>query len=96
MDHLSGRRQRLWEAMESCRNGSGDLSDPQFADLADRLAEDPQLREQFQRLQAADKAIKAAFLADVPLSAGLAMRVSQRLAEAAPDGGFRIPLRRPL
>ena len=66
MDHLSGRRQRLWEAMESCRNGSDDLSDPQFADLAARLAGDPELRKQFQRLQEADKAIKAAF-ADVPV-----------------------------
>ncbi len=83
MDHLSGRRQRLWEAMESCRNGSDDLSDPQFADLAARLAEDPELRVQFQRLQAADGAIRAAF-ADVPIPAGLADRVSRRLAEAAP------------
>ena len=83
MDHLSGRRQRLWEAMESCRIGSDDLSDPQFADLATRLTEDPELRGQFQRLQAADRAIKVAFLADVPVPAGLANRVSQRVAEAA-------------
>ena len=83
MDHLSARRQRLWEAMESCRGGSDDLSDPQFADLAARLAEDPELRGQFQRLQQADGAIKAAF-AEVPVPAGLADRVSRRLAEAAP------------
>ncbi len=83
MDHLSARRQRLWEAMESCRSGSDDLSDPQFADLAARLAEDAELRGQFQRLQEADGAIKAAF-AQVPVPAGLADRVSRRLAEAAP------------
>ena len=72
--------------MESCRSGSDDLSDPQFADLADRLAEDPELRVQFQRLQEADGAIKAAFV-DVPVPAGLADRVSRRLAEAARDSG---------
>ena len=38
--------------MESCRSGSDDLSDPEFADLAARLAEDPELRVQFQRVQA--------------------------------------------
>jgi hypothetical protein len=83
MDHLSAPRQRLWEAMESCRSGSDDLSDPQFADLAARLAEDPELRGQFQRVQQADVAIKAA-LANVPVPAGLADRLSRRLAEAAP------------
>ena len=83
MDHLSARRQRLWEAMESCRFGSDDLSDPQFADLAARLAEDPELRVQFQRLQAADGAIKAAF-AGVHVPAGLTDGVLRSLAEAAP------------
>jgi hypothetical protein len=68
--------------MESCRNGSDDLSDPQFADLAARLADDPELRGQFQRLQEADRAIGAAF-ASVPVPAGLADRVSRCLAEAA-------------
>jgi hypothetical protein len=83
MDYLSARRQRMWEAMESCRSGSDDLSDPQFADLAARLAEDPELRGQFQRLQEADEAIRAAF-ANVSVPAGLADRVSRRLAEALP------------
>ncbi len=83
MDYPSGRRQRLWEAMESCRCGSDDLRDPQFSDLAARLAEDPELRVQFQRLQAVDGAIKAAF-ASVHVPAGLTDRVSRRLAEAAP------------
>jgi len=82
MDHPSARRKRLWEAMESCRKGSDDLSDPGFADLADRLAEDPEFRGQFQRVQEADGAIQAAFT-DVPVPAGLADRVSRRLAEAA-------------
>ena len=79
MDYLSARRQRMWEAMESCRNGSDDLSDPQFADLVARLAEDPELRGQFRRLQQADGAIAVAF-AKVTVPAGLAERVSRRLA----------------
>ena len=83
MDHPSVRRQQLWDAMESCRAGADDLNDPQFADLAARLAEDPELRGQFQRLQQADEAIEAAF-ADVPIPAGLADRVRRRLADATP------------
>ena len=71
--------------MESCRSGSDDLSDPQFADLAARLAEDPELRGQFQRLQQADVAIQVAF-ARVPVPAGLADRVSQRLAGETGSG----------
>ncbi|MEI8374682.1 MAG: hypothetical protein WCJ35_17795 [Planctomycetota bacterium] len=89
MDHLSARRQRLWEAMESCRNGS-DLSDPLFADLAAQLAEDSELRVQFRRLQQADGAIKAAF-ANVPVPAGLADRVSRRLAELVPTTASDCP-----
>ena len=80
MDHRSGSRQRLWEAMESCRSGSDDLSDLRFADLAARLAEDPEFRGQFQRLQEADEAIKVAF-AKVLVPVGLADRISRRLAE---------------
>ena len=88
MDHLSGRRQRLWEAMESCRKDSDDLSDPQFADLAARLADDPELRVQFQRLQEADGAIHPTFVR-VPVPTGLAERVLRRLAEAAPGAVSR-------
>jgi hypothetical protein len=94
MDHLSARRQRLWEAMESCRTGADDLSDPQFADLAARLAEDSELRVQFQRLQEADGVIRATFV-NLPIPAGLADRVSHRLAEAAPATSDRpTPLRK--
>jgi hypothetical protein len=82
MDYQSVRRQRLWEAMESCRAGSDDLSDPAFADLAARLTEDPELRLQFERLQRADGAIATAF-ARVPIPAGLADRIGCRLADFA-------------
>ena len=90
MDHLSARQLRLWEAMESCRNGSDDLSDPLFADLAARLTEDSELRVQFRRLQQADGAIKTAF-ASVPVPAGLADRVSRRLAELVPTTASNCP-----
>ena len=55
MDHLSARRQRLWEAMDACRNGS-DLSDPQFADLAAELAIDAELRRQLGLVKAEPEA----------------------------------------
>ena len=74
----SGSQQQLWEAMESCRAGSDDLHDPQFAELAAQLAADARLAGQFARLQRADAAIQAAFH-DVPTPPGLADRVLQRL-----------------
>jgi hypothetical protein len=82
MDHMSARRQRLWEAMESCRGGNDDLSDPQFADLVARLAEDPDLRVQFERIQRADAAIKIAF-ARIAVPSGLADQVARHLTQAA-------------
>jgi hypothetical protein len=80
MDHPMGRT-RLWEAMESCRIGGDDLRDPLCADLAAQLDGDPDLRDKFERLQQSDSLIKAAFAA-VPVPAGLAERVSLRLAAA--------------
>jgi len=83
MDYLARRRQEMLEAMESCRTGSDDLSDRAFAELADALADDGELRVHFQRVQETDAAIKAAF-ADVPVPPGLAERLSHRLAESTP------------
>ena len=83
MDQQSANRERLWEALESCPIGTDDIRDPQFADVAAQLASDPDTQIAFRRLQHADAAIKAAF-ADVPVPAGLADRISRRLAEAAP------------
>ncbi len=80
MDHRSGGWQQLWEAMEACRSGSDDLSDPRFSGLADRLAVDEELLGQFQRLQEADEAIKIAF-ARVSVPPDLAVRIAQRLTE---------------
>jgi hypothetical protein len=79
-----GRMQRNWEAMESCRAGTDDLSHSDFAELAAQLAGDPELHTKFQRLQRADAVIKAAYR-DVPIPTGLADRLSLRLAGAQPQ-----------
>jgi hypothetical protein len=81
MDYLAKRKQEILEAMESCRAGSDDLSTPELSELAASLAVDAELRERLQRVQQADRAIKAAFQ-DVPVPTGLADRISRRLAEA--------------
>lgn len=71
--------------MESCRGGIDDLSDPEFAELAEQLADDPQLRVHFQRLQEADGAIRQC-MSKVPIPDGLADRVARSLAAANPTG----------
>jgi hypothetical protein len=76
----SERLQQLWEAMESCRIGSDDLSDPEFADVAAELANDPDLRAKFERLQCTDGLIKAVFV-NVPVPPGLGDRMTLRLAD---------------
>jgi hypothetical protein len=82
MDPLARRNREILEAIESCRADSGDLNDPQFADLAAVLDEDDELRARFKRIRQADVAIKAAF-SDVPVPADLAGNVLRRLNEAA-------------
>ncbi len=82
MDNAAHLRHEILEAIECCRAHSGDLNDPQFAELAASLAEDPELRVHFERVQKADAAIKAA-MADGPLPADLAAHVLHRLADAA-------------
>jgi hypothetical protein len=94
MDPSARNNRDLLEAMESVRahilhdarivqDESGDLNDPQFAELSAALGEDEGLRARFDRLQKADAAIKDAF-ADVPVPADLAGRVLLCLSEAAP------------
>jgi hypothetical protein len=90
MDHLSARRQRLWEAMESCRFGTDDLGDPEFADLSAQLARDPELFAKFERLQEADRAVKAAFV-NVPVPAGLTARISLRLVASEDSRTAHLP-----
>jgi hypothetical protein len=74
-------RDDLLEAMEACRPGGEDLRDPAFSALAERLANDPELAQRFDRMQRADAAVKAAFQ-DEPVPGGLAGRISAGLTAA--------------
>jgi hypothetical protein len=86
MEKLPTDDARLAEAMEACRPGSDDLSDPGLAILAERLAAGGELKEVFDRLQQVDGSLAEAFR-DVPVPGGLADRITARLAAAdeAPD-----------
>ena len=81
MDHPPKHDERLLEALEACRPGSADLSDPALAHLAAEIAVDPALERLYERLQQIDARVAAAFQ-EVPVPAGLAERISERLAEA--------------
>jgi hypothetical protein len=88
MDHAARRKHEIRDTMESCRAASGDLNDPQFADLAAALGQDVELRTQFERIQRADVTIHVMF-SDVAVPADLAAKISRRLSEVAgarPEG----------
>jgi hypothetical protein len=90
MEKLPTDDPRLVEAMEACRPGSDDLSEPALAFLAERLAADGELREAFDRLQRVDRAVAEAFR-DVSVPDGLADRIAARLSaagEAAPSSSI--------
>ena len=69
----------LLEAIEACRPGSDDLSDPALAFLAAKLDEDADLAEHYQNIQELDGKITEAFC-DVPVPEGLSDRLLARLA----------------
>jgi hypothetical protein len=82
---------RIAEAIEACRPGSDDLSDPALAFLAAQLAANPDLAGLFERVQGLDTTLAEAFR-DVPVPNGLADRIAARLAaereaQAAPADG---------
>ena len=77
------RDERLLEAIEVCRPGSDDVTDPALADLADALAADGELENVYRRVQQADATLAAAFR-DVPVPDGLKRRLLERLAVAGP------------
>lgn len=81
MDKLPHRDPHLWEALEACRPGSDDLSDPGMADLAAEMAASPELKAAHERLQNLDRAMAEAFQ-DVPVPEGLADRILARLQAA--------------
>jgi hypothetical protein len=92
MDHRPGNDQpdgdrpdgdfSLLEAMEACRPGYDDLSDPGFAALAERLAASPACEDRFNRLQKLDAVLGGAFQ-DVAVPAGLRVRLLVVSSEAA-------------
>jgi len=68
------RDERIIEAIEACRPGSDDVSDPALAFLAAELAAHPELDELYERCQQLDARLAAAF-GDVPVPQGLAQRI---------------------
>lgn len=81
MDSQPIRDERILEALEVCRPGSDDLSDPALMDLADHLSADPELKRLYERLRRVDGKLAAAFR-EVPVPEGLAQRITDRLAAA--------------
>jgi hypothetical protein len=71
------------ELLESCRPGRNDLAEPEMADAVRALAEDPQLRAAFDRLQRQDLLLSRAFQ-QVEVPDGLEQRLLARLVEMQP------------
>lgn len=82
MDHEPIRDPSILEAIEACRPGSDDLSDPMLSWLATRLEADPQLRADYEKLQLADANLAETFR-NVTVPEGLVERIVARL-EAEP------------
>jgi hypothetical protein len=76
-------RERICDALESCRPGSNDLDAPDLADIAAQVAQNPHWEEVYERIQNIDLKISAAFQ-DVEIPAGLEQRLlaSLKIAEA--------------
>jgi hypothetical protein len=72
---------RILEAMEACRPGSDDVSDPAMEPLRRQLSDSPELTRTYQRLQRLDQALADAFR-DVPVPEGLQHRILARLETA--------------
>jgi len=83
MDDHPIRDPRILEALEACRPGKDDLSDPAMERLATAMAASPELDDLYERLQRLDAALAAAFR-DVPVPRGLQERILARLAQAVP------------
>ena len=66
--------------IDACRPGRDDVRRPEFAELAEALEQDPQLRERYRRVRQLDDAVARAF-ADVTVPEGLANRLLQSVAD---------------
>lgn len=78
---------RIIEGIEACRPGSEDLRSPDLADVARQIAQDPEARAYYERVQAWDARIAAA-IHEVSVPAGLSERILDRLRqETVRDAG---------
>lgn len=88
MDSQPIRDERILEALEVCRGGGDDSSDPVFVELAEHLTANPALKRLYDRLRRVDVKLSAAFR-DVPVPEGLARRITDRLeAERTASAGL--------
>lgn len=79
MDNQPIRDERILEALEVCRAGAAEMSDPVLAELAEQLIANPELKRLYDRLQRVDVKLSAAFR-DVPVPEDLARQIIDRLA----------------
>lgn len=75
---------QILEALEACRPGSDDLSDPSLSFLLAQLAAHPELDQVYERIQRLDAKLAKSFR-DVPVPDGLADRLTASLASAGSD-----------
>lgn len=75
------RDERIIEAIEVCRPGRDDVSDPALADVLAELAANPELAKHYERLQQLDANLGSAFRS-VPVPDGLDQRLLARLQQA--------------
>lgn len=95
MHDQPNHEREIHEALEACRPGSDDISDPAMAFLEAELAVRPELDERYERLQRLDLKLAEAFAA-VTVPPGLAERILADLstspsAPAATVDGGEIP-----
>ncbi|MCC6125377.1 MAG: hypothetical protein IT426_10470 [Pirellulales bacterium] len=67
-------RERICDALESCRPGSGDLYSPDFADVAEHVAANSRWDDLYEQIQSIDLKISAAYH-DVEIPPGLESRL---------------------
>jgi len=79
MEHEPTWEPGLRELMEAYRSDQDDGTQPEMAELVQKLAASPQARALYDRMRLFDAAVSAAFR-DVPVPAGLSSRILARLA----------------
>jgi hypothetical protein len=82
MAQRPSRRERICDALESCRPASDDLFSPELADVAKFIESNPRWEEIYERIQNIDMKISAAFH-DVEIPADLEPNLLTSLANAA-------------